>query len=127
VKVSATRWTPIYKEELMYNQIGMPVLSVASKGSGSLTEYFRTEWDYNNDGWLATETLTGPMQRMPGFMVKKKLMVIRSFDDEGDLSREMSMHHVEISLDISGLPHGAYLIHVSENGHPLLKTLLIRE
>ncbi|TSA35225.1 MAG: T9SS C-terminal target domain-containing protein [Porphyromonadaceae bacterium] len=89
LKTSATRWTAIYKEDLKYNQIDKPVLSVISKGTGGLTEYLRTEWVYDPDGRLVLETLTGWMQRRPGLMGKKKSWVIRSFDTDGDLAREI--------------------------------------
>jgi hypothetical protein len=87
LKVSKTRWTPTMKEERAYNSSGQPVLTVISRGNGSLTEDFRSEWVYNQDGSLIQETLTGAQVRWPGGMpIKKKARTIRSLDDDGNTS-----------------------------------------
>jgi len=87
LKVSKTRWIPEMKEERAYNSSGQPVLSVISKGNGSLTEDFRSEWVYDTDGRLIQETLSGAQVRWPGPLpMKKKAKTIRSFDHEGNIS-----------------------------------------
>ena len=88
LKVSSTRWTPIMKEERAYNSTGQQVLSVISRGNGSLTEDFRSEWVYGPDGRLIQETLTGSQIRWPGGMaIKRRAKTIRSLDEDGNPSR----------------------------------------
>ncbi|MCX6225471.1 MAG: T9SS type A sorting domain-containing protein [Bacteroidia bacterium] len=197
VKGYGNRWTATRKEERVYNSSGQPVLSVISEGLGTLTEQFRTEWVYDPAGRLALETMTGPLIRRPGPLAqKRKSRVIRSLDNEGDLSREIwyfwdaftksyvfdskdyyfyhststghqqtgidpirvypnptrgilnlyglsqlagvkifsmqgmllrSIPNAGISVDISGLSPGAYLILVAEDGHPPFRTMVIKE
>ena len=89
-KVSATRWTPYYKEEVTYSHTGKPVLSVISKRFTALTEYLRTERAYDAADRLILETVTGNMERRPGpLAINDKLKVIRSFDFDGDITREI--------------------------------------
>jgi hypothetical protein len=197
LKISKTRWTPTMKEERAYNSAGQQVLSVISKGYGSLTEDFRSEWVYDPDGRLIQETLTGSQVRWPGGMaITRKAKTIRSLDEEGNTTRVVwnywdaqtktyilnskdyyfyhpaasssqetgieevrvypnptrgilnlsglsqpavvkiysmqgmllrSFQQVATSVDISGLPPGAYLILVSEGNHPPFRTLLMKE
>ena len=89
-KISATSWRAVYQEKREYNDSGKVVLSVISKGSGTLTEYLCTEWTYGADSRLLMETVTGSMVRRPGgLQIKDKLKVIRSFDNEGDIKSEI--------------------------------------
>ncbi|TSA35524.1 MAG: T9SS C-terminal target domain-containing protein [Porphyromonadaceae bacterium] len=199
VKASSTAWTPIWKEELAYNSLGQPVLSIISEGTGTLTERLRTEWVYDPAGRLILETLNGLLIRIRKpdcYPVRRRLKDIRSFDVDGDIEREIwyrwyayteslifdrkdyyfyhststghqeiridpiridpnpasgvlnlsglsqpaevkiysmqgmllrSIHHVEVSVDISDLSPGAYLILVVEVGHPPVRTILIKE
>ena len=197
LKVSKTRWTPTMKEERAYNLSGQPVLSVISRGNGSLTEDFRSEWVYDPDGRLIQETLTGAQVRRPGPLpIKKKSRTIRTFDNEGNTIRVIwyfwdaltksylfdskdyyfyhptatshqetalepvtvypnptggilnlsglskpvtveiysmqgmllrSVSHVKISIVISDLPPGFYLVRVVDDGKTLLKTPVIKE
>lgn len=197
VKGYGNSWTATRKEARVYNSSGQPVLSVISEGFGTLTEQFRTEWEYDPRGRIAHETMTGPLVRRPGPLAqKRKSRVIRSFDNEGDILHEIwyfwdsftksyvfdskdyyfyhsistghqetciapiriypnpttgvlslsgltqpaeveiysmqgillrSVHQVEVSADLSGLPSGIYLIQVSEGGHQPFRTILIKE
>jgi hypothetical protein len=195
-KISATDWRPVNQEKREYNESGKPVLSVISKGTGTLTEYLRSEWLYGSEGLLLQETMTGHMARMRwGFEIKDERKVIRSFDREGDVRNEIwylfdfltqsylfdskdyyfylnatsseapaqsapislypnptngiisltgltqpavvkiysmqgmllrSVQDVEVSVDISDLSPGAYLVLVTGAGQPPFRSVVIR-
>jgi len=195
--VSGNRWSLVKEEERAYNASGQIILSVIRRGLGTLSEEFRTEWEYSQDGRLILEIKTGQMARFPGpLSIKSKYKVFRSFDEEGDFEKEIwynwdyetqsyvftstdfyyyhpvtsgipetasdnlvvypnptngavyfnglakpaevkiysiqgvllrSFNHVEISVDLSDLPSGMYLMHVTEDYHSLLRTTLVKE
>jgi hypothetical protein len=88
--VSDNRWTTVKEEERVYNASGQMILSVISRGYGTLSEEFRTEWEYNQDGRLILEIRTGSMIRFPGPLpMKSKQKVFRSFDQDGDIEKEI--------------------------------------
>jgi hypothetical protein len=86
---SSTRWTATYQEEISYNESGKPVLSVISKGNPALTESLRSEWEYDENNRLTKEIQTGVLQRREGLEIQHKRKVIRSFDSDGDIAREI--------------------------------------
>jgi len=84
--VSETRWNETWQEERRYDAEGRTILLVIRKGSVTLSEYLRTEWEYSGDGKLIQETVTGKQDRRPGHAIPEKRRVIRSLDPDGNIA-----------------------------------------
>jgi hypothetical protein len=120
VKSPSSEWTPTRKEELAYNATGQPILSIISEGNGTLTERLRTERVYDSADRLVLETQTGWIQRWPVLYSNfiKRLKVIRSFDADGEIGKEIWFRWDEYSESFVIDRKDNYFYHSISTGYP---------